>query len=145
MFRLRRVGVDTQSEHVVFIDERTVRDGALGFNPMDRVRVIGTDPESGRQRQVIGVLNFCRDSLLERDEIGLSEAAFLDLGLAPGSAVEATHTRSPASVMRVREKLRGRRFERADFETILEDVVARRYSKPELSMFVMASALQNLD
>ncbi len=145
MFRLRRVGVDTQSEHVVFIDERTVRDGALGFNPMDRVRVIGTDPESGSPRQVIGVLNFCRDSLLERDEIGLSEAAFLDLGLAPGSAVEATHTRSPASVMRVREKLRGRRFERADFETILEDVVARRYSKPELSMFVLACALQNLD
>ncbi len=41
MFRLRRIGIDTQSEHVVFIDERTVREGALGFEPLDRVRVVG--------------------------------------------------------------------------------------------------------
>ena len=145
MFRVRRFGVDTQSEHVVFIDERAVRDGALGFNPMDRVRVFGADPQTGHQREVTGVLNFCRDSLLEKDQIGLSEAAFLDLGLAPDSFVEATHTRSPSSVARVREKLRGHRLGRNDFDAILTDVVARRYTKPELSMFVLACALQNLD
>ena len=139
MFRLRRIGIDTQSEHVVFIDERTVREGALGFEPLDRVRVVG---EGG---EVTGILNFCRDSLLAKDEIGLSESAFLDLGMPEGDRVNATHARSPESVERVRAKLRGGRLTRGDFGAILEDVVARRYSKPELSMFVLACALRNLD
>ncbi|MBW2422818.1 MAG: hypothetical protein JRG86_01120, partial [Deltaproteobacteria bacterium] len=57
MFRLRRMGIDTQSEHVVFIDERAVHEGALGFNPMDRVRVIGTSGDE--TREIEGILNFC--------------------------------------------------------------------------------------
>ncbi|MBW2501290.1 MAG: thymidine phosphorylase family protein [Deltaproteobacteria bacterium] len=143
MFRLRRMGIDTQSEHVVFIDERAVHEGALGFNPMDRVRVIGTSGDE--TREIEGILNFCHDALLDDDEIGLSEVAFQDMGLAPGSPVEACLARPPESVGRVREKLRGHRLSRSDFDLILEDVVARRYSKPELSMFVLACALQNLD
>jgi len=143
MFRLRRTGIDTQSEHVVFIDERAVREGALGFNPLDRVRLIGT--ADGERYEIEGILNFCHDALLEEDEIGLSEVAFQDLGLAPGSPVEACLARPPESVARVRDKLRGGRLSRNDFDLILGDVVARRYSKPELSMFVLACALQNLD
>ncbi len=145
MFRLRRIGIDTQSEHVVFIDERAVFEGALGFQPMDRVQVLGRDPATELPRQITGVLNFCRDSLLEKDEIGLSEVAFLDLSLPPGAPVEATLARPPESVHRVRNKLGGARLGRQDFDAILTDVVARRYSKPELSMFVLACALRNLD
>jgi len=145
MFRLRRIGIDTQSEHVVFIDERAVREGALGFQPMDRVQVLGRDLATDRPREITGVLNFCRDSLLEKDEIGLSEVAFLDLSLPPGAPVEATLARPPESVQRVRNKLGGARLSRQDFDAILADVVARRYSKPELSMFVLACALRNLD
>jgi len=143
MFRLRRMGIDTQSEHVVFVDESSVHDGALGLKPMDRVRVRGV--REGDTREITGVVNFCHDSLLERDQIGLSEVAFLDLGLPPGSPVEAVLARPPRSVARVREKLRGSRLAREDFDEILADVVARRYSKPELSMFVLACALRNLD
>jgi len=144
MFRLRRIGIDTQSEHVVFIHEGAVQEGALGFNPLDRVRVFGSGGE-GAIREVTGVLNFCHGSLLAKDEIGLSEVAFLDLGLAEGCPVEASQARSPSSIVRVREKLRGSRLSRADFDAVLDDIVARRYSKPELSMFVLACALQNLD
>jgi thymidine phosphorylase len=143
MFQLRRMGIDTQSEHVVFIDERAVREGALGLNPLDRVRVIGR--REGEIREIQGILNFCHDSLLEKSQVGLSEVAFLDLDLAPDSAVEICLARPPQSVDLVREKLRGRRLARSDFDEILGDVVARRYSKPELSMFVLACALQNLD
>lgn len=144
MFKLRRVGIDTQSEHVVFIDKRSVELGELGLKPMDRVLVIGRQ-ENGTPREIIGALNFCSDALLHPDEIGLSEVAFLDLKLPEGSIVEATLARPPASVERVREKLRGRRLTRADFDAILSDVVARRYAKPELAMFVLACALRNLD
>jgi thymidine phosphorylase len=134
------MGIDTLSEHVVFIHESAVAEGRLGFQPLDRVRLLG---ENGRE--LTGVLNFCTDSLLARDEIGLSEVAFRDFGQAEGSRVRATHAPAPDSVERVRHKLRGGRLERADFDAVLRDVCARRYSKPELAMFVLACALRSLD
>jgi thymidine phosphorylase len=145
MFRLRRMCIDTLSEHVVFIAERAVAEGALGFKPLDRVRVLGRRAGAGPPVEVSGVLNFCGDALLAQDQIGLSEAAFRDLGLPEGAAVEATHARAPESVERVRRKLRGELLSRGDFDAILSDVCARRYAKPELSMFVLACALGGLD
>jgi thymidine phosphorylase len=145
MFRLRRMGIDTLSEHVVFIAEQAVAEGALGFKPLDRVRVIGRRADGQAAAEVSGVLNFCGHALLARDEIGLSDSAFRDLGLPEGAAVEATHARAPESVERVRRKLRGETLSREDFDAILSDVCARRYAKPELAMFVLACALRRLD
>ncbi|MEN8158747.1 MAG: thymidine phosphorylase family protein [Myxococcota bacterium] len=145
MFRLRRMGIDTLSEHVIFIAEQAVAVGALGFKPLDRVRVIARRADGSGGSEVSGVLNFCLDGGLAADEIGLSEAAFRDLGLPEGAPVEATHTRAPESVERVRRKLRGERLSRRDFDAILADVCARRYAKPELSMFVLACALRRLE
>lgn len=145
MFRLKRMGIDTQSEHVIFIHADAVHQGILGLKPLDRVLVSGRDPRTGRAREITGILNFCEDSMLDRAEIGLSNVAFSDLGLEAGASVHATLAVPPTSVDHVRRKLRGQRLERADFDAILQDVAARRYSKPELSMFVLACALQNLD
>jgi thymidine phosphorylase len=145
VFRLKRVCIDTQSEHVIFLHRDAVSKGRLGLEPLDRVRVFGRDPATNTQREIQGILNFCHDQLVEEDEIGLSESAFLDLGLPEGTEVHATLAAPPDSVSRVREKLGGRRLERDDFDAILEDVVQRRYSKVELSMFVLACALQKLD
>ena len=145
MFRLRRMGIDTLSEHVVFIAEQAVAEGALGFKPLDRVRVLGRPGDGRAPVEVSGVLNFCGNALLARDEVGLSDSAFRDLGLREGAPVEATHARAPDSVERVRRKLRGESLSRADFDAILADVCARRYAKPELAMFVLACALRRLD
>jgi thymidine phosphorylase len=128
---------------VVFLHERAVREGELGFQPLDRVRILGGAP--GAPREITGVLNFCRDLILAPGEIGLSEVAFRDLGLPEGAPVEATLARPPESLERVRRKLRGERLSREDFARVLEDVCARRYSKTELAMFVLACALRSLD
>lgn len=145
MFRLRRMGIDTQSEHVIFIREDAVKEGVLGFKPLDRILISGQNPETGEEREVAGVLNFCESPMLELDEIGLSNVACIDLGLPKGAQIRATLAASPISIDHVRRKLHGERLDRGDFDAILEDVVARRYSKPELSMFVLACALRNLD
>ena len=144
MFRLRRIGIDTLSEHVVFLHEAAVQEGELGFQPLDRVRILGLEA-ARRPREITGVLNFCRNDILGHDEIGLSEVAFRDLGLPEGAPVDATLARSPESLERVRGKLRGARLSRADFDEVLRDVCARRYSKTELAMFVLACALPSLD
>ena len=94
---------------------------------------------------MIGVLNFCRDSLVTPDEIGVSEGAFHDLDLPEGARVHATIAPAPRSVDLVRRKLGGEKLDGAEFKAILGDVVRHRYSKIELSMFVLACALQRLD
>ena len=145
MFRLRHLPLDTLREHVVMIHELAVRTGNLGFNPLDRVRVSGRDPATGKSREITGVLNFCRDTLLDPDEVGLSDEAFRDLGLSENAQVSATLAVAPHSVDLVRAKLGGARLDRAAFSAILADVAARRYSRVELAMFVLACALQRLD
>jgi thymidine phosphorylase len=144
MFRVKHLPLDTLREHVIIIHERAVRTGKLGFNPLDRAYVFGVDA-SGARREVTGVLNFCSDAILSPDEIGLSQEAFRDLGLPEGAAVNATLAVSPRSVDLVRAKLQGKRLDHAAFEAILSDVVALRYSRVELSMFVLACALRTLD
>ncbi len=145
MFRLRHLCIDTLREHVVMIHESAVRAGNLGFNPLDRVRIVATDPATGAQRELIGVLNFCRDGLIAADEIGVSDVAFRDLRLAEGTPVSATLAAPPASVDLVRARLRGKRLDREAFDAILADVTQHRYSRVELAMFVLACALRTLD
>jgi thymidine phosphorylase len=145
VFRVKRLHIDTLGEHVVFIGERAVAEGNLGFQPLDRVRVFGSDDGVETGPAITGILNFCRDeAIIAPDEIGLSDDAFRDLGLADGARVNATLAPAPTSVDLVRGKLRGRRLEFGQFEEILEDVVEHRYSKVELSMFVLACALKTL-
>jgi len=145
MFRLKHLPLDTLREHVVMIHELAVRNGNLGLNPLDRVLVSGVDPATGKYREITGVLNFCRDRLLEPDEVGLSDEAFRDLGLSESAQVSATLAVAPQSVDLVRAKLSGARLDRAGFSAILGDVAARRYSRVELAMFVLACALKRLD
>jgi thymidine phosphorylase len=145
VFKVKHLPIDTLREHVITIHQSAVRNGNLGFNPLDRARVFGPHPETGAMREVVGVLNFCSDGLVAPDEIGLCEEAFRDLGLPEGAAVSATLAAAPHSVDLVRAKLEGKRLDRAAFDAILSDVVAHRYSRVELSMFVLACSLKTLD
>src|SRR5512138_3040523 len=135
MFRIKHLRIDTLSEHVIFIHEAAVRTGNLGFRPLDRVRVVEAGSAMGLPREVTGVLNFCQDTLIAADEIGLSAITARDLGLPEGTEVQATIAPAPRSVDLVRWKLAGQRLDREAFDAILADVVQHRYSKVELSMF----------
>ena len=146
MFKVKHLPIDTLREHVITIHQSAVRNGNLGFNPLDRARVFGLYPATAEMHEVVGVLNFCSDAVLVApDEIGLCEEAFRDLGLPEGAAVSATLAAAPHSVDFVRAKLQGKRLDRGAFDAILTDVVAHRYSRVELSMFVLACALRTLD
>jgi thymidine phosphorylase len=146
VFRLRRTGIDTLGEHVVFLHEQSVEKGGLGLKPLDRVRIFTEEDDSGEEpREITAVLNFCAAPMLGEDEIGLSEAAFRDFARPVGTRVRAGLARPPESVDRVRGKLEGKRLSRDDFDAILADVTRRAYSKVELSMFVLACALRRLD
>ena len=144
MFRVKHLCLDTMRERVVVVHEDAIRAGQLGFNTLDRVRIVGIDA-AGETRELTGTLNFCRDTLIAPDEIGLSDIAFEDLGLPEGAAVQATIAPAPRSLDLVRGKLHGRTLDRQAFDAILADIVRHRYSRVELSMFVLACTLRALD
>ncbi len=145
MFRLKHVQIDTLQEHVIFVHEDAVSASHLGFRPLDRVRVVEANTAGTPAREITGVLNFCRDALVGPGEIGLSGVAARDLGLPEGTLVRATLSPAPPSVDLVRGKLHGHRLDQTAFEAILTDVSHHRYSKVELSMFVLGCALVPLD
>ncbi len=145
MFRIRRVHIDTQSERVVFIHEDAVQLGELGFQPLDRVNVIGGPIGDPSSAQITGILNFCRNGLVAPDQVGLSEVAFFDLGLPEDALVTPVFSPAPGSLEHVRAKLHGRELTYRNFESILGDVVRHRYSKVELAMFILACALNTIN
>jgi len=71
---------------------------------MFRLRHLSLD--TLREHVIIGVLNLCRGSPPEPNEIGLSDEAFHDFGLQENAEVNASLAVAPASVDLVRANSR---------------------------------------
>ena len=132
--RLRRIGIDTGDEYVIYLHEDSPLCRAEGFGAHSRVQIgIGT-------RQLVARLNMVRGTLLTADDAGLSEPAWLQLNPQPGETAMFAHPASIDSLALVRAKIHGLALDSAAFGTIMRDVVARRYTGLELSAFITACA-----
>lgn len=95
-------------------------------------------------RELTAVLNVSDLPFIGHDEIGLCLYAFDKLGLPEGTEVEVSHPRPTYSVQHIKDKLAGRRLTPAQFDEIVADIVNDRYSKVELTSFVIACASNRL-
>jgi thymidine phosphorylase len=135
MLKLRRVAIDTPRENVVFLARECPIYRAEKFQGLAKIEV------TANGRSVLAVLNICDDAqLLHPDELGLSEQAFRQLGLPEGSEVTVAQAGPPASREAIRAKVTGARLGYAEFESVIRDIVANRYSKMEIAAFLIASA-----
>ncbi|GIX31588.1 MAG: putative thymidine phosphorylase [Porticoccaceae bacterium] len=138
--RLRRVAIDTYRENVAYLHRDCHLYKAEGFQALNKIEV-----RCGRHL-ILAVLNVVDDErLVAPDELGLSEQAFADLGLAEGARVAINHAPPPQSMEYVREKLRGARLAQAQYDEIVRDIAANRYSKTEIAAFVVAVSEAGLD
>ena len=132
--QLRRVGIDTGDEHVIYLHRHSPICRAEGFGAHSRVQVtIG-------ERQLLARLNLVHGTWLAPEEVGLSEPAWLALVPKHGETAMFAHPSSVESLSRVRAKIHGRALTGADFEAIMQDVARRRYSSLELAAFITACA-----
>ena len=137
--KLRRLGIDTYTDPVVYMRRDCHVCRAEGFEARTRVRVaLG-------QRALIATLNVVSDALLAPDEAGLSEFAWRGLGASEGAAVHVSHPEPVASDSRLRAKVYGARLDAADMEAIVRDVAGGLYSELHLAAFVTAGAGDRLD
>lgn len=137
--RLRRIGIDTYQEPVVYMraDSHVCR--AEGFEARSRVEV-----HSG-ERTIIATLNVVHGDLLRPWEASLSEHAWRALGAQEGEMVSVSHPRPVESLSRLRAKVYGERLSDEDLGNIITDIAADRYSDLHLAAFVTACAGGRLD
>lgn len=143
---VRRVGIDTYRENVAYLHRDCAIVSAEGFQALSKVEISANNDPTGNGRTVAAVLNVVDDErIVGSDELGLSEQAFAQLGLAEGSQASVAHAEPPASMHALRHKIGGERLARGDYLGIVRDIVQKRYSKIELAAFVVACAQFELD
>ena len=131
---LRQVGIDTYHENVAYMHRECETYRAEGFQALSKIE-IGCD--GGR---ILAVLNVVDDAnIVNPGELGLSQQAFAQLGVAEGSLVNVAHAEPPASMEAVRRKIEGERLDQHDFDQIARDIADNRYSKMEMAAFLVAS------
>ena len=137
--RLRRLGIDTYQEPVLYMHRDCPVCHSEGFEAQSRVEL------HAGGRTVVATLNVVHDSFLDVGEAGVSEAAWRLLGAPEGSPVTLRHPPPLESLGHVRAKVHGRKLTANALRAVIEDVAAGRYSELQLAAFVTACAGDRLD
>jgi thymidine phosphorylase len=138
--KLRRVAIDTYRENVAYLNRDCAVYRAEGFQALSKVEV------HVNGRHILATLNVTSDPrIVHCDEIGLSQDAFDQLGVEGGLRATVEQAEPPASISALHRKIDGERLGREDFMAIVRDIAEHRYSKIELSAFVVATNRGELD
>lgn len=137
--RVRRIGIDTYREAVIYMRRDCAVCRSEGFEAQARIRV------RGLRRSIIATLNVVAPELLAEDEVGLSDAGFEMLDAMEGESVDIAHPEPLESMSHVRRKVYGGRLGADAIDEIVRDVAAGRYADVEIAAFVTACAGANLD
>lgn len=140
--KLRRVGIDTYRENVAFLHRDCEFYRSEGFQALNKIEIRS---ENGAE-PVIAVLNVVDDERITAPgELGLSEQVFEQLNRAEGSPVYVNHARPPQSLTFVRRKISGDRLAYEEILAVTSDIAANRYSKIEITAFLVACAETGLE
>jgi thymidine phosphorylase len=137
---LRRVAIDTYRENVAYLHRDCAVYRAEGFQALSKVEV------RANGRRILATLNVVDDeAIVSCHELGLSEDAFLQLAIKDGHTASVAQAEPPESIGALRRKIAGERLNREDFRGIVRDIAELRYSKIELTAFVVATNRDELD
>ncbi|MFO1344459.1 MAG: thymidine phosphorylase family protein [Burkholderiales bacterium] len=137
---LRRVGIDTWRENVVYLNRDCDVYRAEGFQALSKVEV------RANGRRILATLNVVDDdSIVACSELGVSEDAFAQLGVEDGHLVAISQAEPPESMSALFRKIDGERLGQEEFHAIVRDIAGHRYSKIELTAFVVACNRGELD
>jgi len=137
--RLRRLGIDTYQEPVLYMHRDCHVCHSEGFEAQSRVEV------ALNGRTIVATLNVVTGGFVSPDEAGLSEAAWRLLHASDGDVATLRHPPPLESLGHVRAKVYGRHLTPAAFAAVIGDVAAGRYSDLQLAAFVTACAGDHLD
>jgi len=137
---LKRVAIDTWRENVAYLHRDCALYRAEGFQALAKVEV------RANSKRILATLNVVDDTgIVGCSEIGLSEDAFAQLGVQDGHSARISQAPLASSIPALKRKITGERLSRDDFLAIVHDIAGHRYSKIELTAFVVACNQGELD
>ena len=137
--RLRRIGIDTYQEPVIYMAADCPVCLAEGWEASTRIEVRHAD------HSIVATLNVVTGDLLAADEASLSDAAWRMLGASEGDMLTLAHPRPLSSLQHLRAKVHGGRLDAPALLDIISDISTGSYSTIELAAFVAACAGGRLD
>ena len=137
--KLKRLGIDTYKEPVIYMQADCHVCKAEGFESQGRILV------TYKGRQLIATLNKIHNGLLGDGEASLSEYAWKTLGAVAGDTIRVSHPPPVTSLSHVRSKIYGNKLSAQNIKDIIGDIVASRYSDIEIASFVTACAAEHLN
>jgi thymidine phosphorylase len=138
--KLRRVAIDTYHENVAYLHRDCAVYRAEGFQALAKVEI------RANGRRILATLNVVDDeAIVARAELGVSEDAFAQLEVDHGHPASVSQAQPPESIPALFRKINGERLSREDFHGIIRDIAGLRYSKIELTAFVVACNRGELD
>jgi len=136
--RVRRLGLDTQHESVVFMHKDCQVCRSEGFNAHTRVLL------SNGTHSVTATLFHVTGNLIAHDEAGLSEAAWSRLGVNDGDMIVVKHPSPVDSLSHLRSRIYGGELSEPSLQAIIGDIVDGKYSDIHISSFVTACSARPL-
>lgn len=135
----RRFGIFSPNEALVFLREDCPICKSEGLTPHTRVRL------NFKNKELYATLYQVTSDLLQPNEIGISNAAWSELGLCLNDHVKITHAEPPKSLKGLRGKIFGKTFDQKSAYNIIADIVDGRLSDIHQSSFVTAWAASPFD
>lgn len=135
MLKLKNVGIDTYRDNVAFL----ARDCRL-YRPEEYQAFKKIEVISAGKTLLSTLMIVDNKSLINADELGLSEQAFKRMELGEGAPVTIAPAEPPRSLDYLREKIRGHILDRRQIEDIINDISCHRYSEMEIAAFLVSSA-----
>lgn len=134
MLELKHLPVSSFNENIAYIH----RDCPV--YKIDNIKTMTWIEIHGGAAPVYAFLQIVDSSKIIRpDELGLNTEAFRQIGLPEGSRVSLTLTPPAPSLASVRRKIAGNILSPKEYEDIVADISARRYSNMDIASFLVAA------
>lgn len=136
---LRRLGIDTYKEAVIYMREDCHVCRSEGFEAQARIYV------TLNERSIIATLNTVDSNLLGLGEASLSNYAWEFLHAKEGEQIFLSHPKILDSLSYVRAKVYGNKFKKNEIKSIITDIAAGRFSDIHITTFLAGCAGGRLD
>ncbi len=130
--RLKRLGIDTYQEPIVYLRRESPVCRAEGFDSQARLRV-ATNGQS-----IVATLNIVDNGLLSPGEMGLSNIAWDLLSAKHHQPATISYAKPIDSLSNVRSKIYGNELSEKDLNAIVQDITSGRYADVHLAAFITA-------
>ncbi|MBL0319505.1 MAG: thymidine phosphorylase family protein [Alphaproteobacteria bacterium] len=130
MLKLKRLGIDTYKEHVVYLRRDSHVCLAEGFEVHTRVLI------TYKGKEISATLQLVDSDILSTDQVSVCEYSWRYLDAEEGQTIQISHAHPAASLGYVRSKMYGNNLSYGQLKAIIDDITLGHYTDIMISAFL---------